>query len=527
MLDELAFRHQEALESQSPESARAWQDFVAARQRLATLWVRGPAAGYTYWPELKEALVARKKAEKALAAASTGFRSSVAYQEVGLRDVLEALPPRSALVEYVRVPVRPPGPSSYTDHYIALILDDRSGARYADLGPAGEIDALVQGWLASLRDSYGAMGTEGSQNSLADGPTGRELRQRIWDPVVEQVPEADLVFVVLDGSLNQVHVPALPTSGGGYVIDEKAAVHVLSSGRDLIRIQDVSSQTTSGLLALGNPDFDLAEDNLAPDSAEMAPYRGPRARCGALRGIQWRSLPETEIEVQEIGSLYEDHGDVTLLLGAAATEDKLKREAPGVKYLHIATHGFFLQGDCPSADAVDRGIGLIVPESQAEEEAPGLSDGTLSALAFGENPLLLSGLVLAGANNTAAVEEGAEDGIVTAEEIAALDLRGLRIAALSACDTGLGTVATGEGVFGLRRALEIAGAQTVLMSLWSVPDEAAREWMTGFYERKLAGSSVQQATQATSMALLQRLRQEGKATHPYLWAGFVAAGDWR
>jgi CHAT domain-containing protein len=146
--------------------------------------------------------------------------------------------------------------------------------------------------------------------------------------------------------------------------------------------------------------------------------------------------------------------------------------------------------------------------------------------AIGENPLLLSGLVLAGANHASEAGDDAEDGILTAEEITALDLRGLEIAALSACDTGLGKVATGEGVFGLRRALEIAGARTILMSLWAVPDEAGRDWMTRFYELKLAGESVQRASQRTSLERLEQLRQEGKSTHPYMWAGFVAAGDW-
>ena len=140
--------------------------------------------------------------------------------------------------------------------------------------------------------------------------------------------------------------------------------------------------------------------------------------------------------------------------------------------------------------------------------------------------ILLVGLVLAGANRATEVGDDAEDGILTAEEITALDLRGLEVAALSACDTGLGTVAAGEGVFGLRRALEIAGARTVLMSLWSVPDESGREWMTRFYEFNLAGDSVQQASHKASLELLELLRQEDGSTHPYLWAGFVTAGDW-
>ena len=205
-------------------------------------------------------------------------------------------------------------------------------------------------------------------------------------------------------------------------------------------------------------------------------------------------------------------GPVELLTGAAASEGRFKREAPGKRILHVATHGFFLQSECLSAESVGRGF----------------AKGTETvARGIGENPLLLSGLVLAGANRASEAGPDQEDGILTAEELAALDLRGLEIAALSACDTGLGTVEAGEGVFGLRRALEIAGARTVLMSLWPVPDKGAREWMASFYGSRLGGESVLDATRKASLAALEELRKQGLPDHPYLWAGFVAAGDWQ
>ena len=146
---------------------------------------------------------------------------------------------------------------------------------------------------------------------------------------------------------------------------------------------------------------------------------------------------------------------------------------------------------------------------------------------MGENPLLLSGLVLAGANRAGEAHPDQDDGILTAEELAALDLRGVEIVALSACDTGLGEVEAGEGVFGLRRALEIAGARTVLMSLWPVPDREARLWMGGFYTARLAGESILDASRHASLEALASARKQGSFAHPYLWAGFVAAGDWR
>ena len=221
-----------------------------------------------------------------------------------------------------------------------------------------------------------------------------------------------------------------------------------------------------------------------------------------------------------------------VLTGAAASEERFKRDAPGKRILHLATHGFFFQDHCVSAEAMSRGIGAL-----AEEPAPSAYGGRPPAAGagvrpfaptvVGENPLLLSGLVLAGANSSAGAPADGEDGILTAEEIAALDLRGVEMVALSACDTGLGGVRQGEGVFGLRRALEIGGARTVLMSLWPVPDEAARDWMTRFYGARLSNRSVLAASREACRSTLEALRKEGRQPHPYLWAGFVAAGDWR
>lgn len=353
------------------------------------------------------------------------------------------------------------------------------------------------------------------------------MREKVWDPVVQLLKGVDLVFVVLDGSLHQVHFAALPSKEGGFVVESGPGVHILSSGRDLVRIQKVAASMAVGMLAMGDPDFDAVEVGALPLPTEPEVYRGPNAHCGMLRQLQWDSLPESNREVREIAALYREHGPVNVLTERDATEERLKREAPGKRFLHVATHGFFLQSDCPASGQEERGIGRIVLE---EEEGAARIDQDLDtdlSLVFGENPLLLSGLVLAGANHAARADGGAEDGIVTAEELAAMDLRGMEIAALSACDTGLGTVATGEGVFGLRRALEIAGARTILMSLWSVPDASARQWMTEFYGLALAGQSVERAAREASLMSLADLRSRGLNEHPYLWSGFVAAGDWR
>ena len=140
----------------------------------------------------------------------------------------------------------------------------------------------------------------------------------------------------------------------------------------------------------------------------------------------------------------------------------------------------------------------------------------------------LAGLALAGANHRADAGPDEEDGVLTAMEIANLDLDGVEWAVLSACDTGVGESVSGEGVFGFRRAFRIAGARTVVMSLWPVEDDATLAWMTSLYESRLEnGMSTAASVRQAGIDLLQARRENGLSTHPFFWGAFIAAGDWR
>ena len=202
-----------------------------------------------------------------------------------------------------------------------------------------------------------------------------------------------------------------------------------------------------------------------------------------------------------------------LLLGPDASETTFKRSAHDYRVLHLATHGFFLADACgASGRRGTRGVGGLAGPPRRPAE----------------NPLLLSGLALAGANRRALAGADGDDGILTAEEVAGLDLSGVEWAVLSACDTGVGEITAGEGVFGLRRAFQIAGARSVIMSLWSVEDQSTRAWMRALYEGRFdRNRSTADAVHEASLALLRDRRSKGLSTHPFYWAAFVAAGDWR
>ena len=206
-----------------------------------------------------------------------------------------------------------------------------------------------------------------------------------------------------------------------------------------------------------------------------------------------------------------------MLVGQDASEPILKNEAHRYRVLHLATHGFFLGDACLPSTANTRAVGGLLVATKPRTTAAAIA-----------NPLLLSGLALAGANRRGAALPGEDDGILTAEEVATMDLSGVEWAVLSACDTGLGEIRAGEGVLGLRRAFQIAGAKTVIMSLWSVDDQATREWMVTLYEGRFQKQlSTADAVHAATVAMLRDRRAKGQSTAPFYWAAFVAAGDWR
>jgi CHAT domain-containing protein len=135
---------------------------------------------------------------------------------------------------------------------------------------------------------------------------------------------------------------------------------------------------------------------------------------------------------------------------------------------------------------------------------------------------------LAGANRRRTASSHSGGGIITAEEIAAMDLEGVEWAVLSACETGVGKVLAGEGVFGLRRAFQVAGARTVIMSLWPVDDSSTEQWMTELYRERFAKRlNTAESVRAANLASIARRRAAGVSTHPFYWSGFIAVGDWR
>jgi CHAT domain-containing protein len=260
-----------------------------------------------------------------------------------------------------------------------------------------------------------------------------------------------------DGDLNLVPFEALVDGEGRYLI-ERYATSYLTSGRDLLRMQ-VTRAVPSRSVIIADP---LFGEPAADSELYFAPLSGTATEGRAIKAL----FP-----------------DATLLMGTRATKATLARvRAPRI--LHIASHGFFLKVGEPAAAA--------------------------------QNPLLRSGLALAGGNVTQ------RDGILTALEASGLDLWGTKLVTLSACDTGVGEIQNQEGVYGLRRAFVLAGAETLVMSLWPVSDYITREAMVGYYARLREGAGRGDALRQAKFEILKRESRR----HPYYWASFIQSGEW-
>jgi CHAT domain-containing protein/tetratricopeptide (TPR) repeat protein len=522
VLEEMASRRRSAIGSENGEIAQLADALASARQRLATAVVRGVRDDppERYQRLLAEARRDKDRAERDLAEKSTRFRANQSLSRLGLRDVSAALPAYCALVGFVsynQMNLQPAGANATESRavglsYLAFVLrSDGSVPSVVPLGSAAAIEGLILGWRQSLNLESMAGGTASKSGEASYRRVAGLLRQRVWDPLRDHLSNVTRVFVVPDGALNLVSLSALPTGESGYLLETGPVLHYLSAERDLVPAEEGGS-IGQGLLAMGSPAFD--EHTSAAGVGSEASFRGPRSACSDFQSMRFDPLPASSKEVNRVVALWDKSRstpDSLLLTGAAASESAFKAEAGGRRVLHAATHGFFLGGGCGSTS----GRSASSPPS-----------GVPAAVAA-ENPLLLSGLILAGANHRDEAGPGEDDGVLTAEEIASLDLNGVEWAVLSACDTGVGQIKAGEGVFGLQRAFQIAGVRTVIMSLWAVEDRATSDWMTGLYhQRFVKGLSTVDAVHAASLGLLRRRRAAGLDTHPFYWAGFVAVGDW-
>ncbi len=417
------------------------------------------------------------------------------------RELLEALPEGIVLLDFAQYTHRQQDPKvkgdaglRYIISYVGFVLAKGRPIQRLDLGPARPINEAVQQWRAAIVQRR-------------TSPAADTLRHLVWEPMARHLPaKTRTVIIVPDGLLTAIPWAALPGERPGTFLLEQYALAVAPHAPFVLDILTTPARRNAGegtLLAVGAMPSDLS---------------------GAASEI------ETVVSLAKPRRIVELQGD-------KATSSEVLRALPQARWVHFGTHGFFADPELQSVLQAD-------PNPLKRLSSEGLTP-------LARNPLVLSGLVLNGkperATGTGATPSHDRD-ILTAEAIAGLPLKDLDLAVLSACETGLGTVAGGEGGFGLQRAFHLAGTRTVIASLWSVPDRSTQILMTELYnnlwKKKLPKLEALRQAQLTMIKDYQLFmankpadRDEGRTgavassetnqLPPIFWAAFVLSGEWR
>lgn len=506
-----------------PQDRVLLEQLYSARSQLSTLVLNG--AGRQTSDAEHQAAVARLEAEvqrleAAVSARSAEFRAQ--SQPVTIESVQNVMPPDATLVELASYRPFNAQAKSRSERYgaaryAAYVVGREGQPRWADLGEAASINNDVKSLRRALTNPH----------STNVKQVGRALYEKVMRPVLRSLGNAHKIFLSPDGDLNLIPFGALVDEQDRYLV-ESYSITYLTSGRDLLRLQSHASGR-EGPVVFANPLFEQGAD-ARKQTAPVADASGGARRSADLANATFNPLPGTAGEAQALGNIL---SGVRVLTGAQATEAALKGVS-GPSILHIATHGFFLPDEAPAASGdLTSGRGLVLSTSARAGRR--------------ENPLLRSGLAFAGVNQR---QSGAgEDGVLTALEAAGLDLWGNKLVVLSACETGLGEVKNGEGVYGLRRALVLAGSESQVMSLWQVSDAATRDLMTEYYKRLQAGEGRTEALREVQLAMIKNEAQSSTAavavrqrgigvemgkkmqiedrSHPFYWASFIQSGEWR
>ena len=487
-------RQQQLVADDDPQVKDMLEQYQTALQAVSRSYASGPGqegpAAFRHRLDSLSSVVS--DLEGSLALESARFRDLTAGRKANFASVQTALPAGGILVEYMKYRKSDIAGDDGEDRYLVVVVRKQQEPVLINLGPADQIDAAVAATSDLFREMARTWPAIVDSIELRSDTLHALLYDNLVLPVVHLMAGAELVLIAPDAAINLVSFGALRPLGKPFLI-ERFPIHYLSAGRDLVRLES-EFVPAEGLLLLGDINYD-AIDGPGDQGADVVGVASAESRStGEFERLM--PLPYTGREVRQLSDIWNKDNDVaaTVLTGAEATEDRLKSAAPGNRIIHCATHGFFDVG----------------PE--AAEQAAG-------------NPLLRSGLYLAGANLTRAGQAPeADDGYLTAWEVAALDLHDTEWVVLSACESGLGHVQTGEGVYGLRRAFQMAGVRTVINSLWPVPDKRTARIMKELYESE--EPNLAHRMQQICLGQIEAARSRNLSDNPFSWAAFIAVGDW-
>lgn len=491
--------------SGDPQALALLKSLTEKRTQAAHL-LRTPPKDQAEWRRSVEKLEQEAgEIEKELLRRSTALAEEKRLGRVSWRDVQKSLGKNDAAVEFVHFRLHDGKQWTGAYIYIALVVTPET-----TMAPAliflGDTKSLEAAPISDYRRRVGLAADLSQFASTAPTPGFYSV---FWKPLEPLLRGAQRIYVSTDGVLNQLSLGVVVGDDDRMLID-RYDLRMVSNTKDILQAQRNTFGPRSTAVLFGNPRFDLdataqraAEAHVAKPSAVLSllPRGASAIRAGDVGGLA--PLPGTKVEIEALRALL---ARKKWRVEVDSEENALKTRLMGVKgprALHLATHGFFLA---------------------EPEHSPGSAAREASAM---DDPMLRAGLFFAGANRAISGEAPAsdlDDGILTAYEATGLNLHGTELVVLSACETGLGQTKSGEGVFGLRRALQVAGAEAVLMSMWSVPDKETKELMTLFYEKWLSGKEKHKALREAQLEMRVVVKKRYGRDLPFYWGAFVLVG---
>ncbi len=468
------------------EQFKRWLD---NRKLLSDAYSRNQPRSYTDSLSLATNLL-----ERGILSKSKSYKEAQTNLNTSYTAISEKLNKDETAIEFIKYRLFN---GTWTDStfYAALIIQPGSKAPvFIDLCTEAELLNLLHPYYSDLHDKnylYRLF-----KDLKAKKPGRRygvdSLYNMVWHPLEKYLDNKNRIFLSPIGLLNLVAFPALPYKNNKLLTD-RYDLHRLQRLSALLNDDGDSTNLIKNIELWGainyNKGEDIKEDNPVKNTTHKSTDRG---------GTVWEALPSTKTEIADIKKIFTERGkNVKVFQDKQATKERFITNTNSRPYLlHIATHGFYTKDTTEQAATAPEFWSYNIGKSR--------------------DPLLRSGLVFAGANVAAKADSSLKvnSAILTSYDIASMNLENVRLATLSACETAMGDLQSGEGVFGLQRALKIAGVDKMILTLWPVDDEKTQIFMSRFYKKLASGTSITTAFSETQRSIR-------KYDDPEYWAGFI------
>lgn len=518
----LAERTRSARQSTDPAVREQLRKLLTVQSQLAAISMKVP--NQSQRQSYKDTLIQLTERESRLAR-ELGIAVKDDDQSepwISLNELRARIPQRAVLVDLLQISPfdfsecynhsQEPQPS----RYVAWVIPPAGNQKVqiVDLGPADEINAKIKSARGTIAVGSRKLRELGEVESEKAARTELStLAEKILQPLLTAAGDVEQLILSPDAGLWLVPWSALPVDEDHYAVEKYLITYIVSS-RELVEDQDDSPESDGPPVVFADPDYDrrLTADKEAQKVSSLT---------SLISGVG--RLPGTAAEAKAITpGLQKLTGQKPQVwLEAKATEATVKKTS-NAPVVVLSTHGFFLKDEkLPHLHGrnvllASRGLSKVRPQPKESQK---LDWNRMS------NPLLRCGLLFAGCNQKNIPLTGAgNDGVLTGMEILGTDLRGTELVVLSACQTGLGDMRSGEGVAGLRQAFRLAGAKSVASTLWSIPDQATAFLMSDFFQNLAKDMGRSAALQRAQQSQIQARRKQHKAAHPFYWAAFTLTG---